>query len=248
MQVQWVQKKKVSWLGSVGQHSVPELILKAKALLATYAKAHGGPVADYGTIEDLTSYWSNRDQAMLNDFVGHWTLLGGYPKVSVLQTGDPVTQAHVDALQAWVTNYVNFPGSQPAPGGGAAIPNFPSVQIPGLPQAVPLQACVDNCVKMSGVAPNSPGYLFQVITCTGTCNQTAGLAPAPGGSGNQTYTPPTDTTTSSSSSALPWIIGGAAAIGLGALIFMTPKMQENLYVGVGATAGLGPRRRRRKKR
>lgn len=213
MQVQWIQKRRVSWLGSVRGTlgAVPAIVLKAKQLLLQWKNTHGdAPVPDYGTTDDLNGYWSARDQAMMNAFVDYWTTLGGVPPLTKLQPEDPVTQKYVDALEAYQKNYVTFPGSSPAPGGGSSpVPTIPPVVIPGL-------------------QPTAPGT----------------------GPVRVNYTPPAAPAESTSSN-LPLIIGGLIVVGVGAALFLGsgPELQENFYVGVGAAAGMGkPRKRRRKKR
>ncbi len=248
MQVQWVPKKKVTWLGRVGLGEVPELVIKAKTLLFTWKNLYGNvPVPDYGTLQDLTGYWAQRDQTMMDAFVDYWTALGGQPVTFKQAPEDTPTSGQVAALEAWsktVLQPLPFPGG----GGSPTSPNLPGFppQIPGLPPVpVDTATCVQACLATAGVTSASPNYLFAVVNCVGQCNQNKGLVqPANNTRVAPNLPPPTDT----SSSALPWIIGGAAVLGLGALALMSPKMQENAYLGVGVSAGLGKPRRRRKRR
>jgi len=249
MQVQWVSKKKVSWLGAVSRlGEVPALQLKAKALLLSWKNLYGNvPVTDYGTSQDLTGYWSARDQAMMDAFVDYWTALNGQPVTFKQLPADTPTTGQVAALEAWAKGFVQ-PGQFPPFGGSAPLPGTPP-QIPGLPQ-VPAgsQACVDTCLQATGVPPNSPGYVFNLVNCIAQC----GGPQPPVNPADVRVTPnqaPTTPATDTSSNTLPLVIGGLIVVGIGAALFLgAPKLQENFYVGVGATAGMGRPRKRRRKR
>lgn len=110
MKVDWVEAKqdKAEWLGAV-----PALVLQAKQLLFSWKQLSGAavPVNDYGTLNDLTNYWSQRDQSMMDAFVDWWSAKGGQPPAFKQLPADTPTQGQVNALLAWAASQAS--GAQP---------------------------------------------------------------------------------------------------------------------------------------
>jgi len=238
----------VQWLGRVVNTlgATDAEIVQIKSLLSTWAQGEGSQSAafqNYGTKPEdyVPPFTTVRDGATLESFSVWWNSGGKPPH---LQTGQgniasaPPDAEHLQALLNWAASHGINPNPVP--------PQQP-------PTPMDLSTCLSQCQNLYGLDP------IQYATCAAACAQKFPLIPppvpispaptqppvSPPPAPTPTVPPPTTPSTSSESksSPWPWVIGGAALLGLGALVMAggRKQLQENPYE-VQFDAGHGRRR------
>jgi hypothetical protein len=232
--VQWVGAKRqnVKWLGAVvlglGAMDVASTSF-AKALLASWNATDGQNwINQYGLQPgDVDpNNWFDRDGYVLAGFVKWWNNSSNSPKLPEVTTKGGVawvdlTQQHLTALQQWgVSKGVINPGQIPAN------PAPPPMQSPG--NVTQYTLCLQQCAQTHTLDP------IAAATCAAACTQqyapgqpvppilpppqlpvepTQPLPPPP------TPIPPLASSTKTAEKPIwPWLIGGAALLGIGALV------------------------------
>jgi len=220
---QWHGLRGVQWLGRVVSTlgATDAEIVQIKSLLSTWAQGEGSQSAafqNYGTKPEdyVPPFTTVRDGATLESFSVWWNSGGKPPH---LQTGQgniasaPPDAEHLQALLNWAASHGINPNQVP--------PQQP-------PTPMDLSTCLSQCQNLYGLDP------IQYATCAAACAQKFPLIPppvpispaptqppvSPSPAPTPTIPPPTTPSTSSESksSPWPWVIGGAALLGLGALI------------------------------
>lgn len=229
--VNWVKHntahKKIEWLGrpafGVGALDIASNT-QAKAILASWNTTDGQNWIDqYGLMpSDVDpSSWYDRDGQVLAGFTKWWNASGFTPKLPEPGTKGGIawqdlTAAHLSALQQWALNKGINPGQSQIP--PQTLPPTPVV-------AMDLPTCLQQCQNTSGFDP------IALATCSAACAQK--FSPSP-----QTLPPnplpppptpippgptppgpaPTSGTTEAKTNYVPWVVGGLALLGIGALV------------------------------
>jgi len=223
------RKAKVKWLGrpafGIGALDVTSNT-QAKALLASWNATDGANWIDqYGLMSSDTNpnQWFDRDGQVLAGFTKWWNNSGFTPKLPEPGTKGGIvwqdlTQQHLSALQQWALQKgVINPGQIPAsPQTTTAPTDFATCSqhcnnIYGVLDPISLATCLAACAQQFPISVPQAGQTVPQTTPTTTPPVTTPTTTPP-------PPPATTTTAEKKTNYVPWIIGGLAVLGVGALV------------------------------